>query len=275
LGENIHVSLFFALLLTMMRPVYAVGVGGTVCLLCWKVLHCTVFLNIHANMCTVPAPAMVPSLFTGDPPKSVVTSFQEHSEFTQAQMADWQKLNPEYTIVGYSDAEAAAYLLAHFPPWATDLYSRVKFGPLRGDVFRSLYIFREGGTWVDIDVVLRTPFREWGVEGDAVWMPRSRSPFQINPTVIVAIPNDPTMRAVVDMYRSLSRGLLVGRSYWGLSIVHVVSELVFVHDFHVDASALEICPEKNVQRCFILGGNTEILFYNRHPEWDSVAHVPL
>ena len=54
-------------------------------------------------------------------------------------------------------------------------------------------------------------------------MPTSRHPLQLNPTLIAARPNDPTLGAAVEVYRRLrSRGRY---GYWSWSVVHVLSAL--------------------------------------------------
>ena len=255
-----------------------VGIAGVVLV---GLLKCTSFFSLHVIFCAidVPPPPLQLAASTasevvvgGDNVRTIVTSFYDHSAFTARQQSKWETLNPGWKVVGYNNTEAAVYLKEHYPAWVERLYQKVRFGPIRGDVFRVFYLAKHGGVWVDIDVMLETPIDTWDTSS-TLWIPSSRRMVLLNPTVIVAQPADPTLLAATELYHSLSKTVFVGRSYWGLSVVHILSTLR-IAGHQMDTSAKEHCPNsQNLYECFILGNN-HILFYNRDPGWDDLNHRP-
>lgn len=250
----------------------AIVAGVAACVVAFLGLtRCTVYFSLHPAFCTLTVPPPFGGLAGGQPVKTIVTSFYAHSAFTAKQQAAWASVNPGWAVVGYNDTEAAAYLKQHYPPWVAALYAKAGWGPIRGDIFRVFYLAKHGGAWVDADVQLETPIDTWAT-GVTLWSPASRHRWLLNPTVMVARRGDPTLLAACDLYHDLSRTVFLGRAYWALSVVHVLSALQRA-GHPVDATAFEICPTKDIYQCFILGPADQILFHNRVRAWDKDTHA--
>ena len=66
----------------------------------------------------------------------------------------WKSSGWEYRF--YDDNDIRNYLIKNFPPRVMDAFDAVKQGAFKADLFRYLVLTREGGIYVDIDVVLDT-----------------------------------------------------------------------------------------------------------------------
>jgi hypothetical protein len=250
-----------------MKPLALTAAAAVFCL-----CICSRMFALHPVFCILATPAVEVDVPAPEPaPLAIVSSFAAHSEFTRAQLAVWEQLNPEYTAVGFDDAEAREWLRANCEPWVTPLYDAVNHGPIRGDIFRVLYLAKKGGVWADIDVGPQLPLRDWGSTSQ-LWVPKGRHPRSLNPTVIIARPADPSLLAAVKLYKQLAQTVFVGRSYWALSVVHVLSTLRN-HRHPMDTAATEVCPSFNLHECYIKDAAGAILFYNRVVGWNPLTHA--
>lgn len=74
----------------------------------------------------------------------------------------FRALNPEHEFRIVDDAEAAAFVDHHYGDHPiADIYHRVRFGPMRSDIWRYLVLLHEGGWYFDIKSVLLRPLREF------------------------------------------------------------------------------------------------------------------
>jgi len=101
-------------------------------------------------------------------------------------------------------------------------------------------------------------------------VPTSRHPLQLNPTLIAARPNDPTLGAAVEVYRRLrSRGRY---GYWSWSVVHVLSALRLAgHPVHT-AGMRERCPDWFDHRSCVIESNGQPIALLRGEDYDKTTH---
>lgn len=142
-----------------------------------------------------------------------------------------QAINPGYRHTLYDDAEAAAFIRAHFSARIVAAYDRIdpRYGAARADLFRYLLIYRLGGIYLDIKSTVREPldqvirpddrfllshwrYRDWGTNDECAHVPGG----EYQQWFIVAAPGHPFLRAVIlevlrriDAYRPWTHG--VGR----------------------------------------------------------------
>ena len=202
---------------------------------------------------------------------TITTTFKTDSLFVQAQLAQWKSLNPGWDVTGYDDAEAFAYLQRNHPLWVGEFYQTIAAGPIRADVFRTFYLWDNGGAWVDIDIVPSLPIVEWGVNTSVLWVPTSHRAWLLNPTAIVACAGDATLKAACGVYRTLARLHWLRQSYHALSIVTILTTLQTA-GYAVDSGAREVCPGRDRYACLVESRTGRRLFFCRHRGWDRLAH---
>lgn len=205
--------------------------------------------------------------------KTVVLTAQARTPFVDKQLHAWKVLNPNHTVVFFDDVDATAYLSEHYP-WAARMFKRVA-GPIKADLFRTLYLAKQGGCYSDVDVVPLVAIQDFDLRMPTLWVPTSFHRNQLNPTVIVARANDPVLLAAVDVYKFVSQLPLLERMYWDLSVVSIYGMLQS-KGWHIDSRAKEIIPKLNGRRQYYKGyvarSDGTRLFLIRSPGWDMARH---
>jgi Glycosyltransferase sugar-binding region containing DXD motif len=74
--------------------------------------------------------------------------------------ATWIRLNPEYEYRFYSDDDVIEFLKNDFPDYL-EVYSKIKYGASKADLWRYLVMYKYGGVYADIDCRCLRPLREW------------------------------------------------------------------------------------------------------------------
>ena len=69
--------------------------------------------------------------------------------------------NPDVGFEYLDDNEQRAWVVDHFPSDVVDLYDGLPNNVMRADLWRYMVIAKEGGIYLDADVYLMSPFREW------------------------------------------------------------------------------------------------------------------
>ena len=196
-------------------------------------------------------------------------------------MTRWKRLNPRYTIQLFTDRDVIDYLAVHFP-WAVAMFGRVK-GPIRADLFRTLYLSREGGCYTDIDVVPLVGIDAFDLRMPTLWVPTAlrNENACVNPTVIVARARDPLLLAATDVYRRMTWLPRLEHLYWDVSVVSIYSTL-YEKGWAVDARAKEIFPFANgsdsvydvasMYDVYVESGSGKRLFMVRDVTWDWLTN---
>jgi len=71
-----------------------------------------------------------------------------------------QEDNPEYEYHFYGDEECKTYLLTYYGQEYVDAFNKIKPGAFKADFWRYAVLAREGGVYIDLDIVLEKPLRE-------------------------------------------------------------------------------------------------------------------
>lgn len=84
-------------------------------------------------------------------------SFQMAHESARANIQSILKASPQMRMRWLGDSACAAYLQQHYDEELSGFFNLEKHGSLRGDLCRTAVLLREGGFYVDLDVVLVVP----------------------------------------------------------------------------------------------------------------------
>lgn len=92
-------------------------------------------------------------------PRKIV-KFWDSSEIPQdisALIASWDKAGDRFETIVFDEPRAIEYLRAHHAPVVLKAYRKCKTIPMKADLFRLAYLFREGGVYSDADDYCRHP----------------------------------------------------------------------------------------------------------------------
>lgn len=119
-------------------------------------------------------------------PSAIHQTWISHNQLTSELITyreSWLQLNPNTTILFYSDLDALDFIGVYFPDWC-DVYEALPLPVLKADLFRYLVMMKRGGIYTDIDTTCIKPLKQWnrteqwddvgfvvGVESDSIWDP--------------------------------------------------------------------------------------------------------
>lgn len=91
-------------------------------------------------------------------------------------MATVRDLNPEFTYRFFDDAACRDYLQQHYPSDVLEAFDLLVPGAFKADLWRYAILYREGGVYVDADMVAYVPLREILQPTDALVSVKDRMP---------------------------------------------------------------------------------------------------
>lgn len=115
----------------------------------------------------------------------------------------WVNMNKDFAYCLWTFAELEVFVADEYP-WLLSTYQGYRYFIQRCDVARYMLLYRYGGTYVDLDVVCRTPlsviFADSPVEAGTVVRPASSFGFSQD-FIAVRRPRDPFIRGVLSGLR--------------------------------------------------------------------------
>ena len=207
-------------------------------------------------------------------PPRIVISVKSVTNITRARASAWRELNPELRVAVFDDSACRAYILgAHGESFART-FSSIRHGPIRADLFRVLYLYAEGGVYIDVDAVPVSPVNQYidfSSRGPQLVVPLSRYNGQLNPMFMAATKGHRTLAAAVEVYRRLGGSFVY--TYWSWSVVHVLSSLVYL-GLPVETGLEEVCDNNHdIYTCFINNKFKEHVIRVRGSDYDSRKHT--
>ena len=226
--------------------------------------------SLGSGTCPMNEPAL-PAL-ASFAPMALVMTYKTHNGFTRKRAQLWRDLNPRITVRVFDDTECLAFVRVSYGPEMADMLAGIPSGPIKADLFRALYLYANGGIYVDIDSVPLQDVEHMfsGVPFDTqhLYVPLSRfTPF-LNPMLIAASKGHPTLAAVIRMYGRLHTHPFV---YWTYSIVNIMTSLQTV-GCPVDVHLHEVCPWFSIQDCYLATANGTAVLANRGTDYNSRKH---
>lgn len=101
-------------------------------------------------------------------PKQIFQTFKTKKLpwITQYHIARLKHLNPEYDYHFYDDVMITEFLKKEFPAEYLQAYNRLTIGAGKADFFRYAILYKKGGIYLDLDVKVLRPFREFVLDDD-------------------------------------------------------------------------------------------------------------
>lgn len=101
-------------------------------------------------------------------PRTIVQSWKTRDLVPQRVFDDVKRFAPGYAHVFLDDEECDVFMQTFYPS-LLHLYRRLKTPAHRADLFRYCYLYKHGGIWLDIKVVLVRPIDEIVVAEDEIY----------------------------------------------------------------------------------------------------------
>lgn len=160
-------------------------------------------------------------------PRHVVTSYREAGLVPQSKIRQWKCVSPGWNVRVFGDTEARDYIARRCGREFSEWFFAIPDGPIRGDVFRVVYLYYEGGVWLDADVELVSSLDD--IEGTHTGSVSTiqcctHRPYTSQPIMIAACRYHPFMLACLRVYKEMHRRRVKYR-YWAFSIVTVFREV--------------------------------------------------
>ena len=151
-------------------------------------------------------------------PKVIRLTYKTVAEIPTEVIDDVKTMYPDFEVKVYGDAECTAFLRANYSDAAATLFTRIPFGAIKADFFRAAVLQKLGGMYLDLDLDHQTAVTHV-VRSDAdLVTSHSLDSMRMNPIVLIARAEDPTMRKVVDAYLSRGANSSEPFCYWSWSI---------------------------------------------------------
>lgn len=151
-------------------------------------------------------------------PKVIRLTYKTVAEIPAEVIADVKAMYPDFEVKVYGDAECTAFLRANYSEAAATLFTRIPFGAIKADFFRAAVLQKLGGMYFDLDLDHRAAVTDV-VRSDAdLVTSHSLESMFMNPIVLIARPEDPTLKKVVDAYLSKGANSSEPFCYWSWSI---------------------------------------------------------
>ena len=180
----------------------------------------------------------------------------------------------------YSDDDCEKYISECYNDAYARWFRSIPDGPIKGDFFRVLVLFNEGGVWLDADMELITNMNRFRVDQSSlsiVSAPMATmivNPFiRYNPTVLASPPGHCFIGTCIHVYEQLFTG--VSYSYWAYSLVTISSAVSFFLDKHLCPATPwhEVyCPGKNYEAT-IRDTSGKLLAFTRGSFYDCHRHT--
>lgn len=92
-------------------------------------------------------------------PQTIVQSWKTRDLVPQRVFDDVKEFAPGYLHVFFDDEACDLFMQTHYPS-LFDMYKRLETPAHRADLFRYCYLYKHGGIWLDIKMVLVRPISE-------------------------------------------------------------------------------------------------------------------
>lgn len=233
-----------------------------------------------------------PGAFGALIPRTVVQSWKSRDTVPERVFGDVKRFAPGYEHVFLDDEDCMSFMQTYYPSLVA-VYTRLESSAHKADLFRYCYLFRFGGVWLDIKVVLRKPLDEIFVARDQIFTVLSFALFKSKPTchqgILASPPGSSFMRDMISSFLLLEpRIARVG--YLGFcSQMHIYLEQKYpgmkVGTTHSEGlPSLTLFEEFDAKPCptstdrydycpYIRDANGSILFKGRDPDFPYASNA--
>lgn len=197
----------------------------------------------------------------------------------------WEQLNPDYTVNIYDDNECKEFLLSNYGEKHVKIFDYIPNGSIKADFWRVCILYKLGGVYADVDIVPKTPIKDfWDEDIDFLsvyvnsgWGGKPLR-YILNPHFFICKPGFYILKLAIDMYLNLYEK----RSYefFSWSIPTILTQIIQdegiklvkdVNDYFNKGLKYRFLSETiestfNVKAVF----NDIVCFKNRSEEYDRI-----
>lgn len=137
---------------------------------------------------------------------------------------NWKLLNPEYQFKFYDDNLCRLFIKNYYPSSYLEYFDWLSThkgsGPIKGDFWRCLILYKWGGVYVDSDIEPLVPISNF-LEKDVDFLTcNSYHNNNLNPHLIISRPNNIILEECINVY--VNDKFNLPYKYWDHSIVHIM-----------------------------------------------------
>ena len=159
----------------------------------------TRFIPIADSTWLAPQPEAIKALI----PRTLVQSWKSRDSVPSRVFDDVKHFAPGYEHVFLDDDDCMSFMQTYYPSLVT-VFTRLKSSAHKADLLRYCYLFRFGGVWLDIKMVLRKPLDEIFVARDQVYTAVSFLLLDSKPTcyqgILASPPGSAFMRDMITSF---------------------------------------------------------------------------
>ena len=225
-------------------------------------------------------------------PRTVVQSWKSRDTVPERVFQQFKRLAPKYKHVFLDDNDCMSFMQTYYPSLVA-VYTRLKSQAHKADLLRYCYLFRFGGVWLDIKVVLREPLDEIFLQRDQIYTALSFAALRSKPTchqgILASPPGTTFMRDMISSFLLLEpRIARVGylgfcrqmyiyleRNYPGMAVGTTHSEglpsLTLFQE--VDAKPCPTSTDRYGYCPYIRDANGSVLFKGRDPAFPYASNA--
>ena len=158
-------------------------------------------------------------------PKVIYLTHKE--KIPQFVIDNWKNLNPDYQIKFYNDEDCRNFIKNNYPQKFLDYFDMLSqnkgAGPIKGDFWRCLILYKYGGVYADSDIELLKPIKFF-LEPDTDFLTcNSLYNNSLNPHLIISRPNNIILEKCINIY--VNEKFNLPYKYWDHSIVNIMAKV--------------------------------------------------
>jgi len=154
-------------------------------------------------------------------PKTIIQTMTKGNlpEQLRENCLSWQKYNPEYNYKFFDGDDRISYLKLYTDQDTIKAYFSLSQNAFKADLFRSCYLYNEGGVYSDIDFRCSSSLNNIICPSDQIVTGIRNN--QINQGIIITVPKSPILYHLIQtgIKRIFSNKPLLGTKYWGVKDV--------------------------------------------------------
>lgn len=144
-------------------------------------------------------------------PKDIYICYKTVEDLPPEVVNRWKRLNPEYKVHVYGDAECRSFIEETYGKAYADFFASIPSGPIKADFWRVCILYAKGGVYADADIEPLVPigdFLEEGIELCTCSTYKGNPNLSINPHQSLTILS--SKNALISCLKNESYRLIIG-----------------------------------------------------------------
>lgn len=159
-------------------------------------------------------------------PKDIYICYKTVEDLPPEVVNRWKRLNPEYKVHVYGDAECRSFIEETYGKAYADFFASIPSGPIKADFWRVCILYAKGGVYADADIEPLVPigdFLEEGIELCTCSTYKGNPNLSINPHLLIAKPHHPLLKKCIDLMFEKRK---LPFDYWSYSITRIMYQVL-------------------------------------------------